>query len=114
MNLTKLNTKLNAITAKDQNAIISAQITIPRLTKPYILSDLQAWITKRTDTLNTAKTYTEQDRINAINILYGQLDAVSKAIADKIIAGENFTIPDTVSNLNYDRLVGIILLVCIQ
>ena len=110
VNQQKLNTKLNAIRAKDAAAIAAAGITIPFLNSGYTSTQLQAWIDKRITRLEEVATKTDAEILAIRNNLYNGLNTAGKEIADKIIAGENFTIPGNTSSANYDRLIGIILI----
>lgn len=114
INLDKLNTKLAALAAKDLPSLVEQQVDIPFLAKPYTLAQLQTWIAKRTNQLNSAKTMTDAKVLAVRTTLYNGLNAAGKAIADKIIAGEFAVIPSNISTANYDRLTAIRLLVFVS
>lgn len=110
LNLEKLNTKLAALQAKDVAAITAEQVDIPFLNKPYTEAQLQAWIDKRITNLQNCMDKTEAEVIDLRGNFYQSLNASGKAIADKIIAGEPYTLPENLTGSNYDRLIGIILI----
>lgn len=110
INLVTVNRLLGAIAEKNVVAITTAQITIPHLAKPYTQAQLQTWLDKRVTQLNSCKTYTDVTAINARTTLYNQLTATAQQIADKVIAHTAYTLPDTLSDTDYDRLIGVILI----
>jgi hypothetical protein len=110
INQTRLNTKLNAILSKDVVALVSKQVTIPYLAKPYTAAQLQSWLDKRSSRLNEMWNMTDAEVSSLRDTLYNGLNTAGKNVADKIIAGENFTIPSNTTSANYDRLIGIILI----
>lgn len=102
----KLQTKLTAILSKDLQAITAAHIFIPTLGTNYSQASLQAWIDKRTDVLNNSKTFTDAQISSAITTLRNQCSTAGKVTADKILAGEPYTL---VIDADYERLVLIVL-----
>lgn len=114
MNLERLNTKLNAIINKDKEAIVAQQVYIPKLERPYDLAQLTAWLDKRINALNNAKNFNDAQLLQWRGQLYNQCSPSARLIADKIINGEPYTLPDSLSDNDYDRLIIIILIVYIQ
>ena len=107
----KLNAKLDAINAKDLADIIAKNTYIPRLGFPpnYDQTSLQGWLDKKANFLDDGKVYTEVEINNFKNTIYNRLTKSSKAIADNILAGNPYEIPDSVSDNDYDDLMLIIL-----
>lgn len=110
VNAEKVDRLLAALAAKDVDAIVAEQVTIPFLSKPYSKTRLTNWLAKRTNQLNNAKNATDEQILQVRNNLYNGLNATCKAVADKIIAGEQWEFPSSLSSANYDRLIGIHLL----
>ena len=108
INLTKLNTKLDAILSKNLDDIVARQVKLPFMSDGYTKVDLQAWLDKRTSLLNQTKTFTDIQVTNAMNSLYNSLSTNDKALADKILAG-TIDVFNPSSADAYDKLVGIIL-----
>jgi hypothetical protein len=112
-NINNINTKLAALAAKDLPALVDAQVHIPFLAEPYTLAQLQAWVAKRSNQLQSAKTATDAQLLAAKNTAYNGLNATGKAIADQILAGQFYTLPANLTAANYDKLIAIILYVFI-
>lgn len=113
VNIANIDRKLAAIAAKDLPALVAEQVTIPFLTKPYTLVQLQAWGIKRSSQLESAKTATDDQLLAAKNTAYNGLNTVGKAIADQILARQQYTLPAGLTAANYDRLIGLILYIFI-
>lgn len=114
MDQVRLNTKLAALTGKNKPAIVAEQIHLPKLTRPYDLAQLTIWLDKRILTLEQAKTQTDAQLLQKRTTTYNQCSPAAKLIADKVIAGTQYTLPDSLSDADYDRLIIIILIVYIQ
>lgn len=109
VNIEKLDTLLAALKAKDLPALVAAQVTIPFLSKPYTLKQLEAWLAKRVDQLESAKMMTDEQLASLKTTLYNRLNSDGKQIADKTITPVELNIK-SLSPINYDRLVGLKLL----
>jgi len=102
----KLETKLQAILDKNLDEIVANKIDLPFMGKTYTRTNLQAWLQKRIDLLNSVKAgnYTDAQITKFINNVYKTLSASDKLIADKIIAGQPSW--DSASNADsYEKLV---------
>lgn len=106
--LDKLNTKLNAILAKDLDDIVARKVYLPFMGNSYTKAELQAWLDKRSGLLQKAKTLTEAQITQARKVVYNSLSAFDKLIADRIIAGEPYDFTPSDQDA-YEKLVLIIL-----
>lgn len=90
----KLQTKLDAILAKDLDDIIAKDPYIPFLGKNYNKNSLQNWLQKRIDVLVELRDggYTEQQMQKFVDFHYGKLNAADKLVADKILNGEEYSV----------------------
>lgn len=107
VNQERLNTKLTALQNKDVAELVSGQITIPFLSKPYNSQNFQTWLNKRITRLQEVANKTDAEILAIRNTLYNGLNNAAKDVADKIIAKERFTFPSNLSSATYDRLIGI-------
>lgn len=110
INYDRLNTKLNAVLAKDTADITARKVNIPFLGDTYTEAQLKAWLKKVTDVLENVRdgAYTDQQIQTFMTNVYNSLSASDKLIADKIMAGESWN--DTPSDAdNYDKLRAIML-----
>lgn len=107
----KVTRVLNAISAKDVPAITAAQVDIPFLSRPYMTTQLQAWLNKRASRMDDVQGMTDAQAISLRTTLYNGLNASSKTVADAIIARTgNIVFPSDLTSANYDRLIGISLI----
>lgn len=108
---TKINTKKEAIDAKDTADITAKQVYIPFLAQPYTENQLKQWLKKRTDILDdfTAKNNNEIKDLETIK--YDALDSVCKPIVDKILAFESYheDMTNITTEAQYDSLIWFIL-----
>lgn len=105
--LEKLQTKLDAILAKDLDAIVALQTYIPALGNSYNRNQLDTWLKKRSKYLDDGKIYTEAQIDAFYGNLYSSLSTEDKVIADKIVTDEDYDIDLEVND--YEQLVLVML-----
>lgn len=109
INQTKLITKLQAILDKDVDKIMAEHVYLPFVGNNYIRTQLVNWLAARSELLEQAKTATEAQIQNRITTYYNSLGAEDKAIADKIINGEEYDLGQATNFNAYEKLVAIVL-----
>lgn len=107
----KLNTKLNAILAKDLDSIMAQEVYLPFMGKNYTRPQLEAWLKKRLDLLIDIRdgNYTDLQITKFMDNVYKTLSASDKLIADSIMAGESSVNFQPSDGDNYEKLVLIML-----
>lgn len=105
-----INTKLQAIQNKDVDAIVAENVHIPFLGSSYTSNQLQNWLDVVSTVLINVRdgAYTETQINTVMTSVYNSLSASDKLIADKIIAGEEYTMNASDAD-NYDKLRAIII-----
>lgn len=91
INKENILSKLAAIAAKDTAKITAAKVYIPYLGDKYTEPELIAWLQKRTDYYNKLLGFEgkDADATAEKDILYTALSVAERALADKIVAGND-------------------------
>jgi hypothetical protein len=109
VNQPRLLRKLQAIRDKDVDGIVAKKVYLPFIGNNYTKQQLVNWFQSRIDLLEQAVNATDQQIENRVTTYYNSLNAADKAIADKIIADQDYDL-GLASNFNaYEKLVAIIL-----
>lgn len=109
INLEKLQIKLDAVLAKDIDAIYAAKIYLPFLGNSYNKNQLRNWLKKSSYFLKEAKTFTQAQLDAYKDQIYASLSTEEKMVADTILNGEDIGTIDLSAYANYDKLVLITL-----
>jgi hypothetical protein len=99
----RIQAKLAALQAKNLDDIQGKQIYIPGVGRAYNKAQLQSWLNKRIDFLTECLALYESQIIAKMTLIYNSLSAADKLIADKILAGQRYTLSDQNAD-SYDKL----------
>lgn len=104
--LKKLKLRADQLLAND---LVTDHLFIPFLGGQGSATKVLNWFAGRVNLSKALDGFTNQQITAAIGIVYAALDPIDKAIADSIVAGQNY-IPEFSSQEGYEKVVIYILL----
>jgi hypothetical protein len=104
VNLEKLQHLLDAVLNKDVDMIYAEKPYLPGLGASYNKNQLNAWLKKRSDLLEYAKTINQTQLDAYKDNMYNSLSSEGKLIANKILSCVELT--EEISNMKeYDKFI---------
>lgn len=108
--LDKLQTKIDAILAKDIDAIYAQHPYLPKLGNTYTKVQLQTWLNKVVKILTDAQTLTDAQLETYRLSVYNSLTTAQKAVLNDFITGKTIVDITTYSQTVYDKFIILMLI----